>query len=276
MSLSDLRCIMVCVDYSDILDVTLAYNVRKVQSVLVVTHPRDTKTVEVCKRHEVECFQTSVFYEREAVFNKFAALELGLDYMGRNGWLAIMDADILLPDRMHPWNKQEGKLYTPRRRMFPKILKSVGDVPAERRWRNWKPPMQNEEFAGYCQIFHASDPVLGTGPWHSTNWTWAGGADSFFQQKWKESNKVRPPFEVLHMGDAFTNWAGRVTPYADGTVPENAQKNADTFRVLLRARRGNSTLNRFEKEMLKDETCSRDDHGTEAIANSNGFNHERH
>tara|TARA_R110000868_G_scaffold14671_11_gene68025 strand:+ start:560 stop:1390 length:831 start_codon:yes stop_codon:yes gene_type:complete len=275
MSLSDLRCIMVCVDYSDILDITLAYNVRKVQSVLVVTHPRDLKTIEVCKKHEVECFQTSVFYEREAVFNKFAALELGLDYMGRHGWLAIMDADILLPDRMHLWTKREGNLYTPRRRMHPKMLQSVADVPLERRWRNWKYPMGNEEFAGYCQIFHASDPVLGPGPWHATNCTWAGTADSWFHQKWKDRNKVRPPFEVLHLGEAFTNWAGRVSPYADGTVPENAEKNADTHGVLLRQRRGKVGLNRFEMEMLKNETGSGDDHSTEAIANSNGFHHKR-
>lgn len=268
-----MRAITVCVNYHDILDVTLAYNIGKVKSVLVVTHPNDKKTVDVAHKHGAEVFQTSVFYEREAIFNKFAALELGLDYMGRHGWMMILDADILLPGRMHRWVPNEGRLYCPRRRMHPTLLRSVAEIPEERRWRQWKPPMQNEEFAGYCQIFHASDPVLGPGPWHQTNWTWAGGPDTFFQKRWDDRHKVRPPFEVLHLGDAFTNWAGRVTPYSDGTVPDNAQKNADMFRVILRSRRGRSGLNRYEREMLKDDTIDRSDLGTERVADSDGYHH---
>ena len=251
MTLQDTRAILICVDYSDILDITLQYNIQHFKSVLVVTAPRDQRTVEVARSHGADVLMTNVFYEREAVFNKFAAMEFGLDYMGREGWIAVLDADILFPKDLRGWVKRVGQIYTPRRRMFPKIPCSINEVPERRKWRQYKLPMGNEEFAGYCQIFHASDPVLGKAPWHNINWTWAGGADSFFHMKWDEKSKIRPPFEVLHLGPAFTNWAGRVTPFADGRIPEAAAKNADMFKVLLRGRHGKHGMDRYEKELLK-------------------------
>jgi hypothetical protein len=109
--------------------------------------------------------------------------------------------------------------------------------------------MNNEEFAGYFQLFHASDPVLQRTPWHETDWTWAGGADSFFHQKWSESNKVRPPFEVLHLGPPFINWCGRVTPFADGTTPEKAMLRNEHRMMLLKNRRENKQ-DRYKAEKL--------------------------
>lgn len=236
---------------ADVLNISLPYNKQHCQSTLVVTHPRDKDTIEVARSHGADVLTTNAFYERGAVFNKFAALELGLDHMGRNGWIAIMDADILMPKDMRAWSKRRGCLYTPRRRMYPTIPMSADEVPERRKWRQYKLPMGNEEFAGYCQIFHAEDAVLGPPPWHSVHWTWAGGADSFFHQKWRDQQKVRPPFEVLHLGPAFTNWAGRVSPFADGSTPDGAQKNRDMFQVLLRGRHGKHGMERYEKELLK-------------------------
>lgn len=272
MSLGDTRCILVCVNYSDMLSVSLEFNRPHFKSTLVVTHPHDTDTIDVASRNGAEVFMTDAFYRRGAVFNKFAAMELGLDYMGREGWIAIMDADILMPRTMKAWTKRPGCLYTPRRRMHLPIPQSVGEVPLERRWRQWKYPMGNEEFAGYCQIFHATDSVLGPAPWHNVNWTWAGGADSFFHQKWNDRNKVRPPFEVLHLGPAFTNWAGRVSPYADGRIPPESAKNADMFKVLLRGRHGKSGMDRYEKELLKNEVGNRSDIGETGTTSSSEDN----
>lgn len=253
MSLGDTRAVLVCVDFSDVLNISLPFNKQHFVSTTVVTHPRDTKTIEVAQRHGADVLLTKVFYEKEAVFNKFAALEFGLDRMGREGWIAILDVDILLPRNMRAWTKRPGCLYTPRRRMFPTIPTDVSMVPEERKWRQYKHRMQREPFDGYCQIFHASDPVLGPAPWHVTNWKWCAGPDTFFHQKWRERNKVRPNFEVLHLGEPVRNWAGRVTPYTDGTIPENAAKNEDMVKVFLRARKEallRPRPDKFEKERI--------------------------
>jgi len=238
---SDTRAIIISVDFADALNVSLPFNRNQFKSTLVVTHPNDTDTADVARQYGADVLMTKVFYEREAVFNKFAALELGLEYMGRHGWIAILDADVLFPRKLSAWTKRIGCLYTPRRRMYPTIPLSHEDVPEERKWRQYKYPYPKDLFDGYCQIFHASDPVLGRAPWHMTNWKWCSGPDFFFQQKWKERDKVRPQFDVLHLGEPRKNWAGRVTPFADGTVHQNAEKHADINRLFLRDRALNTS-----------------------------------
>jgi hypothetical protein len=241
------RGITTCVEYSDILRLTLPHNRSYFSEFMVVTTPKDHETIKVAQDNDCQVHLTNAFYDRGAAFNKFAALEEGLDVFGRNGWMCIMDADIAIPVNKLPWVPKIGKLYTPHRRILHQIPAAI---PEQRLWRQSKRPMLNEEFAGYFQLFHASDPVLSTGHWHETDWTWAGGADSYFHKKWKEANKTRPPFEVLHLGTPFLNWCGRVTPFADGTKHEKSDVRNQHRMMLLKARADNR-LNRYEAEKLK-------------------------
>jgi hypothetical protein len=236
--LGEVRAVTVSVDYADVLSLTLPWNQQVFKSVTVVTAPRDAQTIELCRQLGVQCLQTNRFYESGAVFNKFAALEQGLDFMGRRDWLCIMDADIAFPHDIRvphgsSWNPKPGFLYTARRRVIDPIPDAI---PFDRMWRQFRYAGMNECFAGYCQIFHADDPCLGVAPWHVTNCTWAGGPDEYFANKWPENRKLRPPFDVLHLGRPFANWAGRVTPYADGSVDPEAAKRAGIFRSLLNQR----------------------------------------
>jgi len=248
------RAIMVCVEYGDLLNLTLPYNRDFFSEVLVVTTREDTETIDVAQRNGAEVHLTDAFYRRRAVFNKFAALEEGLDVFGRHGWMLIMDADIAIPKHRHAFHPQLGQIYTPRRRILKRIPQQI---PPEKSWRINKCPMLNEEFAGYFQMFHADDPVLGPAPWHQTDWTWAGGPDSFMHMKWDVRNKIRPPFDVLHLGEPFRNWAGRVTHRVDGTVSPEADKRRGIHQSLLNARRETTRRGRFldpfQGEKLKDE-----------------------
>lgn len=251
MPLSDARAILVCVDYHDILALTLPHNKPQFKSMLVVTSMSDGRTEDLARFYGADVLKTDVFYAGGAAFNKFAALEHGLDYLGRDGWICIMDADIAVPQRRpQEWEPNIGCLYTPRRR----ILLKVPDVlPEEIKWRRNRFYRASEEFAGYFQLFHGSDPLLsGHERWHPTDISWAGGGDTIFQKRWPESKKVRPPFEVLHVGPVFQNWAGRVTPYVDGTVPEGADKAKGVFNSLMNARKGNRfTGDRFSGERIQ-------------------------
>ena len=248
MSLKGIRAITVCVDYADILRLTLPRSMEHFDSVTVVTHPRDEETIGVVREFGAVLYLTEVFYDKGADFNKFAAMEEGLELMGREGWLAIIDADIYFPPEIPYWQMDEGCLYTPRRRMHPRIPSRVEEIPVG--WSGFKYPMANEEFAGYCQIFHANDAMLGPAPWHETNWIWAGGPDSVFHQKWPARNKIRPPFEVLHLGPSFQNWAGRVVPLADGTVPMEATRRANRRSEILD---GRAQLRKEGKDMFSGE-----------------------
>src|SRR5690606_23733252 len=170
------------------------YNLAHFEEVLVVTSYADKLTQQIAEYCDAKVYVTDSFYADGAVFNKWRALEEALDHFGRHGWMCIMDADILWPKRIFNFNPELGCLYTPYRRMYNDFS---GIIPQEIDWNTrFSRHRQCKEFAGYTQIFHASDPVLETIPWHQTNWRHAGGADSFFQAKWDSKNKIRPDWEV--------------------------------------------------------------------------------
>lgn len=245
-----MKAILVSYQYSDLLVTTLPRNIHHFESVHVVTAPQDVATIDVAKVCGAQVYQTDAFWRHGAAFNKWLALEEALDdcELRKSGWLCLMDADVIWPQKLPVFPMEKGFLYAPLRRMF---FPWPRHLPAESEWTAYPLHSNVQEWAGYSQIFHADDPVLGSPPWHETNWTHAGGADSFFQAKWPAARKVRPPFEVLHLGEAGVNWAGRVTPYADGTRPAEADARAERLRQVFAGRRGKQGMARFEHERLR-------------------------
>lgn len=281
-----LRAIMVCVDYSDLLAVTLPYNRHHFEDVMVVTSHSDRATQDVAVQNDAKLFMTSAFYRDGAKFNKWRALEEGLDAFGRRGWLCLMDADVLWPKQLRvaqapdhymlqlwvgdraKWvgnammGLHPGSLCTPLRRMAPWPLArlhfnhTIACAPAEELWHVYPVHRNVGEWAGYSQIFHASDPALGPAPWHEVDWEHAGGADSLFQRKWSAARKVRPPFEVLHLGEPGRNWYGRATPMGDGSVPADADAKLAACDAIWARRRairqaGGDEAATFAPEKLK-------------------------
>jgi hypothetical protein len=304
-----LRAFCVVVDYLDLFRLTYHYNKKHFSEFYVITSTADLETQRfVMNRRDsgdgkLSYYATDAFYRDGASFNKWLALEQGLDVFGRHGWICLLDADVLWPRGLRiEYPRQPdvckmtlngcallpGILYSPLRRMFDDVEslvckscagRGVIDTTTEAnvRWRTKSPckdcqdsvvpghvfPPENEwvrcpihrnvgEWAGYTQIFHSSDPVLGPPPWHQTDWKHAGGADSFFQQKWQPANKVRPPFEVLHIGNAGHNWFGRATPYLDGTVHKDSSKRLNSAMSIWdeRRRRRREGLDPFEPEKI--------------------------
>lgn len=252
----DLRAILVAVDYTDLLEVTLPLNRHHFVNVMIVTSPADKdKIVPLAKRYDCCVSITNRFYDNGASFNKWAALEYSLDLYGRRGVLCLMDADVVWPQHA-PVRLERGQLLSPLRRMAPwpplgddscpicrgrglkeqlALAKEEGfflketvvcpcGIKAEASWHRYGIHRNVNEWAGYTQIFHADDPHLPAPPWHSTEWVHAGGADSFFQQLWPADAKIRPSWECLHLGEAGQNWYGRATQFANGTAPPQAQE----------------------------------------------------
>jgi hypothetical protein len=237
------RAILVSVDFADLLAITLPYNRHHFEDVMVVTSVSDWDTVKIATQYDCQIYQTNVFYESGAVFNKWKALEEGLDVYGRQDWMCLMDADVLWPTKIDWPELKIGNLYTPRRRMMVDV---TAELPLEERWVDYPLHPQQVEFAGYSQIFHSTDSHLGNPPWHEINWKHAGGADSFFQYKWPDYCKIRPGFEVLHLGAAGTNWCGRAIKYRDGSEHPDCAKRQQQVRNFVRSR--TKGTHRFDAE----------------------------
>lgn len=236
-----MRAILVCVEYDDFLAITLPYNRHHFSEVMVVTTPDDLATHQIAIENKAQLYITRAFYEDGAAFNKWRALEQGLDHFGRTGLMCIMDADVLWPKQCTYWNYQPGYLYTPKRRMCAALQADANGevtIPPEHTWQQYPYHRYLKEWSGYTQVFYATDHHLPVPPWHQTDWIHAGGADSAFQRRWPSDKKLRPGFEVLHLGSGGRNWCGRVTARIDtGQIPAEARSREQRLAGVMRSRR---------------------------------------
>lgn len=204
-----MKAICASVHYADFLAITLPANAKHFDDMLVVTDSSDLETVDVVVSvPNARCFITDLFHANESRFNKGLAMEAGFDVLGREGWIVVWDADILMPDVMDFSTCEIGNLYSPYRRIC-RTRDRMNDA-----WETFPygTEIANDEFAGYFQLFHADDPLLRFHPWYDgTKWTTARGCDSEFWWRWPKDQRIRPNWDVLHLGPERLNWNGRVT-----------------------------------------------------------------
>ena len=231
-----MKAILVCVDYGDILALTLPRNAKHFERMVIVTTPGDLETQEVVRQiPNAECHLTNVFYEGDVIFNKGAGMEEGFDKLGRDGWIVVMDADIVLPLPLSlPQQRDSQKLYGAGRYM----LADPSQLTDELDWAQLPAKHDKDAVCGYFQLFHADAAVLQSRPWYPVYWKHCGGPDSDFEKKWDKRQRIRMPgIYVLHLGPDGTNWCGRVTPKLDGTPEPDAVHRLSQLRTIYTNRR---------------------------------------
>jgi glycosyltransferase involved in cell wall biosynthesis len=87
--------IITCVNRVSFLKETLPLNKGRFDNVVVVTSPSDYETQLLCKKEEVDCLPTNVFYKDGAPFNKGHGINYGLERLKYNEWVVLADCDIL-------------------------------------------------------------------------------------------------------------------------------------------------------------------------------------
>src|SRR5262249_52788556 len=211
-----IRGLTVCVDYDDILALTLPRNMRHLSECLVVTSLDDEKTADLAGRvPRVTLFQTDAFRRDGAFFNKGRAIEEALDVLGRFGWMLIWDADIVFPDEIDLGPLDAQALYSAPRRL---LMEGALEFDAD--WSSYKvtPDLAG---TGYFQLFHSAANALRSRPWYPTDCAHAGWSDWSFALKFAEGDRRWLPIDVLHIGRRDENWFGRATPRLDGEPIKN-------------------------------------------------------
>jgi hypothetical protein len=89
--------VVVCINYSDFLKVTLPHSKHQFAKLVVVTDTKDIETARVCEFYNVQCVKTDVFYRDGPIANKALGINEGLKYLTCDDWVIQMDADIWLP-----------------------------------------------------------------------------------------------------------------------------------------------------------------------------------
>lgn len=96
--LNKIEAVIICVNYSDFLDITLDQNLKHFDQIIVITSEKDIGTYEICKKYNVTCVQTDAFYINGAKFNKGLAIDIGFAHSKYKDWIVNLDADIVLPE----------------------------------------------------------------------------------------------------------------------------------------------------------------------------------
>jgi hypothetical protein len=228
----NIECVIVCRDYADFLRESLPHNIAHVDRLVVVTSPKDEKTIALCKRWGVSCVETHVFDEQPGdVFNKGRAINLGLGHLRHTGWLLHLDADVVLPDRCREMLS--------RSHLDPTCLYGADRVDVDPREDAWK----SHRAANIPQWRHHYLTIPPSGPlsarlvhwdhgycpigffqlWHSSTKriypTHAGSAehsDVLFAVQWPRAKRVLlPEIVTTHLttdSEMGANWKGRTSP----------------------------------------------------------------
>lgn len=236
--------VITCSGFSDFLCETIPTNRALFDKMVVVTDYEDKPTKRVCDYWNVQCVRTDVFESRKGNFNKGKGINVGFGALSGDGWMAHMDADILLPPTTRTLLETAD--------LDPSCIYGIDRlmVVGESQWRDFMsmPDLQQEGWSDYgdCGKFihiHKDFPV-GTRVAHPTGYvpigffqlwnpkvsgfakypeqhTDAGRGDMLFALQWPRAKRHMIPeiigyhieSEAAPMG---TNWNSRKTkPFHD-------------------------------------------------------------
>ena len=242
-----LEAVVVCVNYSDFLAVTLPKNIELVDRLVVVTSPDDRATIRLCDKYSVDCIKTDVMYDSGDKFNKGRAINLGLSNLRHNGWIMHLDADILLPHRfrnaLHMAKLDKRYLYGCDRlnsKSYENWERHKGQTVPQHQWRFMVTPQEafpvgsrllHLEYGycpiGYFQLWNSAVrrqyPIVCGSAEHS---------DVLFAVQWpREQRILLPEFFCYHLESESppmgANWDGRKTkPFGpDGMTMDYTKNN---------------------------------------------------
>jgi glycosyltransferase involved in cell wall biosynthesis len=200
--------VIVSVNYNDLLLVSLQHNSKIFDNITVVTSNDDLLCQKICQKFGVNYVITDVMYDENAIFNKGKAINEGVKSLKDPDFILLIDADIVIKDKIDVNELNENILYSSDRW----ICKSYnlynqwqeGTLTIEKIGRN-----EGDKGIGFFQLFNISNSNIDKEkpyPEMSNNAAWS---DLVFRDKFVIRNKVENT--IIHLGDPYKNWDGRIT-----------------------------------------------------------------
>lgn len=235
-SVDFLSAVTVCVNYSDYFRHCVEQNHKYLDEWVVVTSPDDSDTIDLCKGYDnITLVKTDCFYRDGASFNKGCAVNMGLSHASKEGWIVILDADIVLcknfREILNSCNLSIATLYgTPRlfaeeESQYIEYRDSESD--STRMFR--KRQSFRRTPIGYFQLFHSINlnlPVFSVLHPYPDDHSDATHSDMVFMNKFKSKASLRGA-PVIHLGQDGINWYGRISPSFNSNNRELNFPNAD-------------------------------------------------
>lgn len=102
--------IIVCVNHSHFLRHTLEHNSLIFENITVVTHSKDKLTIQICRLMGVNIVFDDMCLKEK--FNKSMAINSGINSLKKPDFILLLDADIIVKDKINVDKINENSLYT--------------------------------------------------------------------------------------------------------------------------------------------------------------------
>ena len=222
----------VSVDFADLLAETLPLNLKHFDDFVVVTSPEDRETQRIARYYGARLVLTDKFRTRWNEMHKAAGINMGLQNLKLNEWVAHLDADMVLPPQtrhlIERANLDPQKLYGCDRFV----------VPGHDAWRAHQamPALQQDNYHVHLDIFPLAPRFSGARmggyapPGFFQLWnpgesnvrkypeehTTAAKTDVLHTaQWWRRSREMLPEFVAYHLETEpalqGADWGGRTT-----------------------------------------------------------------
>ena len=109
--------IIVSVNYNDFLLISLENNSKIFENITVITSSNDFLCQKICEKFKVKCIVTDVMYEDGALFNKGKAINEGIRSIVDPDYILLLDADIVVIDKIDANSLEDDVFYTSDRYM---------------------------------------------------------------------------------------------------------------------------------------------------------------
>ena len=195
--------ILVSINYNKFLDKTLYHNSKIFDNITVVTHIEDIECIEICKKYGVKCLVNKEIVKDKKI-NKSIGINLAIDSIKDPDWILILDADIIVTDKINIQNLDRESLYTSGRYI-------CSDMNNYEKWKNGElnksdiGKYENDKGIGFFQLFNYSKkqkyPESEYGRYSDSTWS-----DVIFKRGFKNRHTIDYLSGVIHLGKAYKAW----------------------------------------------------------------------
>jgi len=192
--------VIVSVNYNDFLLLSLKNNIKLFENIHVVTSKDDFLCHKICEKFKVNCIKTDIMYEGGSKFNKGKAINLALNYIKEPSFVLILDADIIVENKIDLNELREDTIYSTGR-YYINNYEQLKEYESNSDIQNFL----YEEFRGigFFQLFYND------GQKYPESFDDAGWSDLVFRDGFKNRKELNNI--ILHLGQCSKNWQGRIT-----------------------------------------------------------------
>jgi GTP:adenosylcobinamide-phosphate guanylyltransferase len=190
--------ILISVNYNDFLSITLKENKKLFDNIHVITSSKDSLCQQICKSYGVNCVITDVMYD-DSIFNKGKAYNYLLNRIENIDYVLILDADIIVLDKIDINQLDERCFYYEARRLCESYedymsMSSIEDLEYD-----------SPHGDGFFQLVNMKNEII----YFSEDFKNCNNVDVDYREKFE--SRILLENQVIHLGEKETNWDGRIT-----------------------------------------------------------------